>query len=80
MGLIARGCLSRLGYDRQVLEYGVGSGPPSDIWSLGVLTYVLLSGTLPFSGANDQEAMEVWVHVHDTGGAGGENGMDQNQN
>ena len=46
MGLIARCCLSRLGYDRQVLEYGVGSGPPSDIWSLGVLTYVLLSGTL----------------------------------
>jgi serine/threonine protein kinase len=80
MGLIARGCLSRLGCDRQVLEYGVGSGPPSDIWSLGVLTYVLLSGTLPFSGANDLEAMEVWgVWVHDTG-AGGENGMDQNQN
>jgi len=29
--------------------------PQSDIWSLGVLTYVLLSGVSPFSGATDDE-------------------------
>jgi len=29
--------------------------PQSDIWSLGVLTYVLLSGVSPFSGKTDDE-------------------------
>ena len=30
-------------------------GPKCDIWSIGVLTYVLLSGLFPFKGENEIE-------------------------
>jgi len=30
----------------------------SDIWSIGILMYVLLTGMIPFDGANDQEIKE----------------------
>jgi MAP/microtubule affinity-regulating kinase len=31
------------------------SGPPADVWALGVLYYALLHGKFPFKGANDKE-------------------------
>jgi serine/threonine protein kinase len=34
------------------IEY---SGPPADIWAMGVLLFALLCGKFPFKGANDKE-------------------------
>ena len=34
------------------IEY---SGPPADIWALGVLLFALLCGKFPFKGSNDKE-------------------------
>ena len=39
------------------IEY---SGPPADIWALGVLLYALLCGKFPFKGANDKE---LYSHI-----------------
>ncbi|XP_017774924.1 PREDICTED: muscle M-line assembly protein unc-89 isoform X2 [Nicrophorus vespilloides] len=37
--------------------------PQTDIWQVGVLTYVMLSGTLPFKGADDNESRQNTLFV-----------------
>ncbi len=39
------------------IEY---SGPPADIWALGVLLFALLCGKFPFKGQNDKE---LYSHI-----------------
>lgn len=34
-----------------------GVGFPHDMWSVGIITYVLLSGSSPFRGSNDRETL-----------------------
>lgn len=34
-----------------------GVGLPHDMWSVGIITYVLLSGSNPFRGSNDRETL-----------------------
>lgn len=50
-----------------------------DMWSIGLITYVLLSGTNPFLGANDRETLNkiregrwdfkdsLWTHISEDG-------------
>lgn len=40
------------------------SGPPADIWALGVLLYALLNGWFPFKGRTDEELYE-WINMCD---------------
>lgn len=37
--------------------------PQSDMWSLGVVTYVLLSGVSPFRGENNEETRQNVLFV-----------------
>lgn len=36
-----------------------GYGPAADMWSVGVITYMLLCGQAPFDGKNDFERLEA---------------------
>ena len=36
-----------------------GYGPNVDMWAVGVLLYILLSGRLPFSGDDDEELFQA---------------------
>jgi serine/threonine-protein kinase len=42
---------------------GLAAGPPSDFYALGVMTFQLLTGKLPFTGRTPLEVMEK--HVYD---------------
>lgn len=37
--------------------------PQTDIWTVGVLTYVLLSGTVPFKGEDETESRQNILFV-----------------
>lgn len=37
--------------------WGKGYGPEIDVWGVGVIMYLLLSGRPPFRGKNEQETM-----------------------
>ncbi|KZO92072.1 Pkinase-domain-containing protein, partial [Calocera viscosa TUFC12733] len=40
-----------------------GHGKPVDIWSIGVITYVLLCGYAPFQNPDEEEMIEKTVHA-----------------
>lgn len=42
----------------EVLSQWGQYGPACDLWSCGVIAYILLSGTPPFQGKNDQETLQ----------------------
>lgn len=39
----------------EIVEKKEYSGPPADMWALGVLLYALLCGAFPYKGATDEE-------------------------
>jgi len=43
----------------EVLTSAAGYGPPCDMWSVGVLAYMLLCGYPPFYGDNDGDIIDA---------------------
>ena len=55
-------CCGTLGYTApEVLEhakgFGPGYGPECDLWSVGTIAFILLSGVPPFYGTTDEEVI-----------------------
>lgn len=87
------GLARRIQYGRMAnLDYGMpeyvspeiangdGVGLSADMWSVGIITYILLSGRSPFRGINDRETLtnikdgkwefqdfESWSHISSEG-------------
>lgn len=38
---------------------GDAVGYPADMWAVGIITYILLSGYSPFKGLNDRETLTL---------------------
>ncbi|CDZ98882.1 pkinase-domain-containing protein [Phaffia rhodozyma] len=50
-----------IGYAAPEVLTGVGHGKPVDIWSLGVVTFILLCGYSPFSNQDNNELIEETI-------------------
>jgi calcium-dependent protein kinase len=73
-----RQCLGTMSYVAPEVLQGDGYGSECDMWSLGVITFILLAGYMPFHGNEEQQANAImngeyewlsnrWSHVSEQG-------------